>query len=211
MSYLSEILDEIDKIDWAVLHYAYGAASDVPALLRGLVSEHDKVRLTSLYRLCETIWHQGTVYEASPHAVPILLEMLKSSEVNGKSGIALLVAELADGNSSLELYTDNGDEISRLFKGYLKQEGRDFEEQLKNERYYIQATRKAVGLEIDSLFEYMKDEEPEVRESIARALARFPYKIQESIAILEDARAIETEDYVAKTMDTAIAKLKNHL
>jgi hypothetical protein len=99
MRSLKEILQDIDETDWSRLHHAYGEASDVPGMLRGLASDDEDVWAEAPYELCGTIWHQGTVYEASPHAVPFLLELLRSPEVSGKEGIALLVAELADGTA----------------------------------------------------------------------------------------------------------------
>jgi hypothetical protein len=211
MRSLEEIFNAIDEINWSRLQHAYGEASDVPGLLRGLVSVDKAVRMEALYGLCGTIWHQGTVYEASPYAVPFLLEMLKSSEVPEKAGIAMLVAELANGSASLELFADEDYELARRFREHLEQEGRDFSEELESGRAYVLATREAVGAGIELLFEYLRHGEPSVREGVARALARYPQRADELIALLEEAREVESEDYVRETMEAAMAELRQHL
>lgn len=207
MRSLEEILHGINEIDWSRLHHAYGEASDVPGMLRRLASDDEDVRAEALYELCGTIWHQGTVYEASPHAVPFLLEMLRSPEVSGKEEIALLVAELADGTASLEYFAAKDDELSLSFREYLSKEGRDFTQELDDGRRYVQATREAVGAGIELLLEYLSHDEPSVREAVARALAHYPQRAHEFVPLLEDARKAETEDYVRDTMDAAILEL----
>ncbi len=64
------MLEGLEGIDWGSLHHAYGAASDVPGLLRALASPRRKKRSRAIYDLYGNIWHQGTVYEATAYAVP---------------------------------------------------------------------------------------------------------------------------------------------
>jgi HEAT repeat protein len=211
MRSLEEILHDIDETDWSRLHHAYGEAGDVRGLLRGLASQDEDVRAEALYVLFGTIWHQGTIYEASPHAVPFLLEILKSPEVSGKEGIALLVAELADGTASLESFADEDNELSRTFREYLRKEGRDFDEELESGRRYVRETREAVSAGIELLVEYLPHDEASVREAVARALAHYPQRAHEFVPLLEDAREAETEDYVIDTMDATIVELRQYL
>lgn len=210
MRSLDELIEDVYEIDWSDLQHAYGEASDVPDMLRGLLSEDVDVRLHSLYSFSETIWHQGTVYEASPHMIPFLLEMLKSPQVPGKSGFALLVAELVDGVSSPDLFANHDDPLSNSFREYLKQAGRDFDRELKNGRSYVKAIPEAVDPEIGLLFEYLKDDEPGVRESVARALSNFHIELSRSFPLLEDVNASETEQYVADAIEASIAELESH-
>lgn len=85
------LLDGIDQIDWGALQHAYGSAADVPELLRAL-AEPDaataqlKARASAAKRtvfdqvtweLWGNVFHQGTVYEASPSAIPFLIEILR--------------------------------------------------------------------------------------------------------------------------------------
>ncbi|WP_227816277.1 hypothetical protein [Nitrogeniibacter aestuarii] len=65
---------------WSELQHAYGAASDIPALLRLLSdlpsSENDNEPWFSLW---SALAHQGDVYSASFAAVPHVIEALASS------------------------------------------------------------------------------------------------------------------------------------
>lgn len=65
----------LDAPRWATLRHAYGAAADVPAMLRAVVGdpggEYDDVWEPIWSALC----HQGTVYTASYAAVPHLVEL----------------------------------------------------------------------------------------------------------------------------------------
>ncbi len=87
----------IENIPWAKLSHAHGASHDVPALLRAALSSNQDHQEFALILLCETIWHQGTVYEATAYAVPFLFRMLEWSNTPDKRGIAVLLAGIADG------------------------------------------------------------------------------------------------------------------
>jgi HEAT repeat protein len=202
------MLESLEKIDWSALDHAYGKAGDVPGLLRGLLAEDEDTRREALYELCGTIWHQGTVYEASPFAVPFLLEMLRSPDTPDKAGIAMLLAELADGIAPLELYSDPEDEMSRLMRAALAQEGRDFDRELCQGRVWVRSTRAAVGLGLELLFPYLRHNEPAVREAVVRALSRFPERAQDTVPLLEQALRSEGEDYVRETLKSSLTELE---
>ncbi len=61
---------KLNNIEWNKLSHAYGDASDVPELIEGLLSSDKKVFEEAIYELFGNIWHQGTVYEATPKAIP---------------------------------------------------------------------------------------------------------------------------------------------
>jgi len=85
------VLDGLDAVPWHQLHHAYGPAVDVPGLLRALVAPEqaaDKlqqaakrasrsVREQAIWTLWGNVFHQGTVWQASPHVVPFLVEILR--------------------------------------------------------------------------------------------------------------------------------------
>ncbi|MFY0532517.1 hypothetical protein [Nannocystis pusilla] len=91
------VLVNLDAIDWKSLRHAYGEASDVPKLIRALVSDHPGKREGALDALFSTIWHQGTVYSASPAAVPFLVELLEAEAQEDLPAILELLAHLATG------------------------------------------------------------------------------------------------------------------
>lgn len=65
-------LDGLDAVPWAELTHAYGSAGDVPALLRALFTGPRKSLAEVDHELWSCINHQGSVYPATPAAVPFL-------------------------------------------------------------------------------------------------------------------------------------------
>lgn len=89
------MLEELDAIAWEQLRHAYGEAGDVPELLRGLVSPDEEERGEALYELFGNIWHQGTVYEATAHAVPFLIEIAAAPAAEDRAAVLGLVGAIA--------------------------------------------------------------------------------------------------------------------
>ena len=75
------MLEGLDTIDWSSLTHAHGPATDVPELLRSLLSKDADVRLQACAELHEKIWHQGTVYSASAAVVPFLFDLLTHPDI----------------------------------------------------------------------------------------------------------------------------------
>lgn len=65
----------LDEVAWDSLEHAYGPATDVPELLRVLVSGDQEQAAEAVYELYGTIWHQGSVYPATIPAVPFLIRI----------------------------------------------------------------------------------------------------------------------------------------
>jgi hypothetical protein len=89
------ILEKLDTIHWHELSHAYGAADDVPQLLRDIASPKEKKRARAYRKLYSTLYHQGTVYQASAYAVPFLIELLKDEHVPARHDILALLVDLA--------------------------------------------------------------------------------------------------------------------
>jgi hypothetical protein len=73
----------LDSDRWTELQHAYGAASDLPALLRQLADfpphAHDKAE--PYFSLWSALCHQGDVYTASYAAVPHIVQALASDPI----------------------------------------------------------------------------------------------------------------------------------
>jgi hypothetical protein len=69
------VLDGIDDIPWRELSHAYGSADDVSALLRALLAQDPAEVDEAADALWSSICHQGSVYSATPYAVPFLARM----------------------------------------------------------------------------------------------------------------------------------------
>ena len=81
------MLERLDAVPWHDLRHAYGAASDVPALIRALL-DHDKtVRDEAWNQLLGNIWHQGTLYQATSHAVPFFIELASERHVPEREAV----------------------------------------------------------------------------------------------------------------------------
>jgi hypothetical protein len=69
------MLERVDQVDWASLRDAYGPATAIPEALHGLCSEDEETRMEAFSVLQSNVWHQGDIYEVTPHVVPFLLEL----------------------------------------------------------------------------------------------------------------------------------------
>ena len=79
------------------LEHAYGEASDVPDLIRSLASEDEAERKEALWELYGNIFHQGTRYEATPHAIPFIFELIREPKVPDKVNLIKFTVDLALG------------------------------------------------------------------------------------------------------------------
>jgi HEAT repeat protein len=89
-------LGGLDRVEWAAVDHAHGPATDFPILLRAVVSDDPDARGFALQLLYETVWHQGTVWEATPHAVPFLYRVLEADVTPDRPSVAHLLATIAD-------------------------------------------------------------------------------------------------------------------
>jgi len=80
------VLEGLDAVPWDQLTHASGTAKAVPDQLRRLA----KGDADALHELFGSIWHQGTVYEATSHAVPFLVEILARPEADTAGILGLL-------------------------------------------------------------------------------------------------------------------------
>lgn len=93
--------------DWSTLKHAYGEATDVPALLAGLVPDPEASVWEELWsRLC----HQGTVYSASFAALPALLNVAEHWKPKDRSQLIALAASILASN---DVYGGCRDEFLR--------------------------------------------------------------------------------------------------
>lgn len=92
------MLEGLDNVEWSNLGHAYGKAGDVPKLIRTLGGTEAEAADDALSSLFGNIWHQGTVYEATPHAVPFLVELVRNQETRHRPQILLLLQCIAEGD-----------------------------------------------------------------------------------------------------------------
>jgi hypothetical protein len=200
------VLEDLDKIDWALLQHAYGEATDVPGLLRSLLSSDVKEREHAIYELFGNIWHQGSVYSASAAAVPFLYQLLTCPNTQQKPSIAGLLACIAAGTGYLQVHTDI-DWREQMWRGILTKKGTSLEAELAREAAEVAQLRRVVSVGLHHLIPFLFDTQSEVRESVAKALGNYPEHVAVSLPALEKALASETDEEVRAAMEESKARL----
>lgn len=202
------MLEGLDKVDWASLTHAYGEATDVPTLLRSLLSPDAKERERAVYDLFGNIWHQGTVYPATAAAVPFLYELLTAPGVPGKTDVAQLLACIADGVGYLEVHAV-GDFGEPTWRKMLGEKGKTLEEEMEREHAEITSVRRAASKGLPHLIPYLRDDEPEIRRLVAVALGNYPEHAGVSLPALAAAEASESDEEVLAAVKESKARLTN--
>ncbi|SNS36929.1 hypothetical protein SAMN05421770_101687 [Granulicella rosea] len=96
----------LDSPEWSKLQHAYGAASDIPALLRGLKSfPLDDGSAEPWFTLWSSLAHQGDVYTASFAAVPHIVRMLEVNPAKASASFFSMPAwiEICRNKTSFEI------------------------------------------------------------------------------------------------------------
>jgi hypothetical protein len=99
-----EVRDEgalagLADVAWGDLRHAYGPAGDVPGLLRAIASGDAEAAGDAVSALFGNIWHQGTVYLATPYAVPFLARMAAAGIAPGD--LVSLLGCIAESNDDV--------------------------------------------------------------------------------------------------------------
>jgi hypothetical protein len=160
------MLEGLDRINWSDLTHAYGSAEDVPDLLRDLASTDEETAGEALEALGTSIYHQGTVYEATAHAVPFLIELVRESSVRQRDWLLDLLRLIARGNSYLEQHKDFEPERSRWNTPELQ-------EQRARELGWVAAARDAVAAGIPVYRSLLDSEDEAIREAAGKVLDCF--------------------------------------
>ncbi|MFC0506695.1 hypothetical protein [Micromonospora costi] len=98
MPHLRDPLAGLDDVPWESLHHAYGPAVDVPDQLRALRSGEASVRRRALSELSGNVYHQGTRWGASCHAVPFLVALADDPGTPDRAAVAGLLRAVVLGD-----------------------------------------------------------------------------------------------------------------
>lgn len=177
---IEPLLDGLDDIAWNSLVHAYGAAGDVPELLRALLADDDEKRRNAQEELFGNIWHQGTVYEATAYAVPFLRELLARPDLRDRDAVLRLFASIADGRGYLEVHArDPQDEAA--WRHVFAERGTTLEAELARENQTVAAVRTEVAKGLRFLLECLQSTDSELRCTVASALEFHPAHSHEII------------------------------
>lgn len=156
------MLDGLDAVPWGSLNHAYGPASDTPRWIRALASTEASRREKGLDELWGSIWHQGTIYEATSRAVPFLIGLVGDPEIQGRVEILQLLEAIARGTSYHQVHGSRG-----------LRDGADFESVLAKELADVEAVQSRLSEGCDVLLSLL-DRDPDValRAHVLWVLAR---------------------------------------
>ncbi|MEU4497000.1 HEAT repeat domain-containing protein [Streptomyces sp. NPDC023998] len=147
----------IEGVDWASMEHAYGDASDVPRLLRGLASDDPAEREIALDGMYGAVHHQGDVYACTVACVPFLFALLLRPAVPDRGAILGLLCSIAGEREPdpEEIWSDFEDE----------------EEHAAWVANYVEASALIRGRSAE-LFALLDDPDPELRAVVPGALVR---------------------------------------
>ena len=93
-----ELATALAAVPWEWLHDAYGSAVDVPVHLYAAAVGQPETRAAAWWELWGNVHHQGTVYEASVHAVPFIAAMARNPKHPDRVQALSFLRELAVGD-----------------------------------------------------------------------------------------------------------------
>lgn len=160
------MLENLETVNWKELTHAFGEASDIPLLIRGLRSHALDEREEALSALYTNIWHHGVIFEASAFVVPFLVELTQHPDVADRDKLLILLAHLATGNSLIEVHQqiEGPDSL---------EENPELKTQLARERQWVLRTRQTAQKFVPGYVRLLEDPDPDVRAAAAYLLACF--------------------------------------
>ncbi len=201
--------DRLNDVAWETLKHACGSASDVPAQLRALANRNRKRRDEALYALYGNIFHQGTRYSASGHAIPYLIELCRDDSVRDKFEIVDLIRHLVAGyfNVTEPGMWNDGEQLNDWGRmvpvASLNVEGQGATDALDAlRRTYAEALR---GIEV--YFELLRSGDERTRASVAVLLACFSRHRETIAPALRDAFAREAAPPVRACLAFALGRV----
>lgn len=194
------MLDGLDKIDWKSLHHAYGSAADVPGNLRGLLSFVPAIREESLSNLEFSIFHQGSVYEATVPAVRFLVELSMNPDVRNREALLYLLADIATGNG----WFTNHQSLSVIRQVYSEQ---IIELNQQKEARHVSELREELARHAEPLSGLVATEDSKVRLAATHLMALLPNSSDHAYRALVSRITVEREDNIRANILKSLMRL----
>jgi len=161
------MLEGLDDINWSLLRHAYGPAIDVPDLLRKRASADPEIASGAEFELFGNILHQGTVYPATSHAVPFIVELLESQTISKRSGLIVLLACIAKGTGYYQVHGSLP--LSQKAIGAEK-----IAYEITEENIFVSRAHTSVEAHLKTFIRLLDDTDKEVRYQIPCLLSVLP-------------------------------------
>jgi hypothetical protein len=187
-------------IAWETLSHAYGSAGNVPALLRAILSTDEQHRAFALTLLHQTIWHQGTIYQATSYAVPFLVSLLDHVSPPERVRILSLLKHIAHGHPSVV-------EQDSWQREWYTEHGQDFDTAVREAGADVQRARTAVRHGLRHYSALFATPDPYTRRCIAPLLCSFPEDAEFVVAVLHAQLRLETDAQVKAELRKHLVKL----
>lgn len=206
------MLEGLDDIDWANLEHAYGEASDVPKLIRSLASKDEEERRGALWELYGNIFHQGTRYQATVYTIPFIFELIRDPNVPDKASLIKFTVDLALGYPEAFLPKGPNVEDWAIDAQQLKEESEsedldDFDaDWLKHIDAFINSY-KAVLKEVDTYYNFLDSNNPEIKIMAIFGVAWFREKASESILKLRSLLGKEKDEIILANLLISLSML----
>ena len=203
-------LDQLDAIPWSQISHAHGPASDVPNQIRALASPDAADRNAAFGELFGNIWHQGTVYEASIHALPFLIELLRNEVVPepDRASLAMLVACIITGRGYWEVHQSIT--LTNPFTKRTASNPKDLSEKIAKERQVVAEIRHRGTDAVELLLPYLQSSHADIRRTVAESFAFYPARSEQLAPELRAALEIETDEDVRAAMVASIERLSHY-
>ncbi|MBM7439379.1 hypothetical protein [Streptomyces sp. HB132] len=181
----------IDDVDWASMGHAYGDASDVPDLLRGLASSDAGEREIALDAMHGAVHHQGDVYDSTVACIPFLFELVGTVGLPGRGEIVDLLRSVeGDGRDpeEMDFWSDDDDEYA-AWAGMLAE------------------AESQVRARSGALLELLDDADEELRRALPGALVQLHNEPETVLAALSLRLAGERDPNVLRALVAALGEL----
>ena len=155
----SRLLDAVAAVRWGDLYHAYGPASDVPMQLRAVIVGDEGTREEAWWNLFGNIHHQGTIYEATVPAVPILLGLAGWAEYPDRALALMMLREIAAADGVHVWRFGANDELVTL---------------VDEQRHMYTLLRTALSDGAARLLDEWRDEEPAISRALLWLLSAMP-------------------------------------
>ncbi|WP_328875064.1 HEAT repeat domain-containing protein [Streptomyces sp. NBC_00287] len=182
----------IEDVDWASLHHAYGDASDVPELLRGLASDDPAGREIALDGMYGAVHHQGDVYDSTVACIPFLFELATTPAIADRDTVVHLLCSIAGEREP------DPEEIGGLFE--------DEEEDAAFVQPFLDAWAAVRG-HADVFLGLLSDPDAEVRTAAAAASAHVHPDPARVLGALRERLVVERDPQAMGALVHAIGRL----
>ena len=162
-------------------------------------------RADAVRDLFGTIYHQGTIFDATAPAVSYLYSIMKSLDQNEAHEKANLIAYIATGNGFYSRSAPMMPDLEVPWQQQLAKRGTTLEAERDRVSLH-RPVREAVSEHLLSLLPFLSSCNPEHRQQIAIALGRFP-EHAESVPVLLAQLAVEPRHRVRYHINHSINRI----